>query len=356
MPRSHRPPLPRRRGRARARCARSKRAAPRSSSSTATSRSCSTASGSSSSSIAGRASVCSPTRPSGASSATSKTCPSSARSSCPRSTAAATSRSRSRPAARRPCSRSGCATGSPAQVGLRARGARASSCAAASVGEADVRHVRRAPRLVPRRRGTGPRMSVALVGAGPGDPDLITVKGLARVRACDVLVYDRLVAGELVDEAPADALRIERDRLEQDEVNAAARRARPPWRRRRPAQGRRPVPLRPRRGGGARARRTPACPSRSSPACRRSPPFPASAGIPVTHRGARLGGHGLRRARRRDGSTPPRSRALRGRSSRSWAARVRIGSPQRLIEHGLPASTPAAVIVARDDRRTSRSS
>ena len=51
-------------------------------------------------------------------------------------------------------------------------------------------------------------MSVALVGAGPGDPELITVRGLARLRACEVLVYDRLVAQELVDEAPAEALRI----------------------------------------------------------------------------------------------------------------------------------------------------
>jgi uroporphyrin-III C-methyltransferase len=62
-------------------------------------------------------------------------------------------------------------------------------------------------------------MSVALVGAGPGDPGLITVRGLERLRACDAVVYDRLVSEELVDEAPADALRICRDGLGQKEVD-----------------------------------------------------------------------------------------------------------------------------------------
>ena len=62
-------------------------------------------------------------------------------------------------------------------------------------------------------------MSVALVGAGPGDPELITVRGLARLRACEVLIYDRLVADELVDEAPAAALRIPRDDFQQEDVN-----------------------------------------------------------------------------------------------------------------------------------------
>jgi uroporphyrin-III C-methyltransferase len=50
--------------------------------------------------------------------------------------------------------------------------------------------------------------SVSLVGAGPGDPELITVRGLARVRKAEVLVYDRLVAQALVAEAPLDAERI----------------------------------------------------------------------------------------------------------------------------------------------------
>ena len=47
--------------------------------------------------------------------------------------------------------------------------------------------------------------TVYLVGAGPGDPDLITVKGRRLLREADVVVYDRLVHGDLVREAGADA-------------------------------------------------------------------------------------------------------------------------------------------------------
>lgn len=49
---------------------------------------------------------------------------------------------------------------------------------------------------------------VSIVGAGPGDPELITVRGLARLRAADVVVYDRLVDPRLVDEVPAEAERV----------------------------------------------------------------------------------------------------------------------------------------------------
>ena len=62
-------------------------------------------------------------------------------------------------------------------------------------------------------------MSVYLVGAGPGDPGLMTVRGLELVRSAQVLIYDRLVAAELVAEAPADAVLIDREPLRQQEIN-----------------------------------------------------------------------------------------------------------------------------------------
>ena len=84
--------------------------------------------------------------------------------------------------------------------------------------KARAAHVRGAARVLPGAGPGGARVTVALVGAGPGDPGLITVRGLERLRACDALVYDRLVAPELVDEEPGDALRIPREGLSQEQI------------------------------------------------------------------------------------------------------------------------------------------
>lgn len=46
---------------------------------------------------------------------------------------------------------------------------------------------------------------VYLVGAGPGDPDLITIKGMRCLQEADVILYDRLVNPELLNYAKKDA-------------------------------------------------------------------------------------------------------------------------------------------------------
>lgn len=50
---------------------------------------------------------------------------------------------------------------------------------------------------------------VFIVGAGPGDPELITVKALRMMKEAEAVVYDRLVSREIVDMIPAGVMRID---------------------------------------------------------------------------------------------------------------------------------------------------
>ena len=67
---------------------------------------------------------------------------------------------------------------------------------------------------------------VSLVGAGPGDPGLLTLAGRDRLSRAEVVVYDRLISPALLDYAPPEAERIfagkspQAKALSQDEINA----------------------------------------------------------------------------------------------------------------------------------------
>ncbi len=66
---------------------------------------------------------------------------------------------------------------------------------------------------------------VTLVGAGPGDPDLLTVKAVKAIARADVLVFDRLVSAEVLALAPAHIRRVDVGKqsghhsVPQDEIN-----------------------------------------------------------------------------------------------------------------------------------------
>ena len=68
-------------------------------------------------------------------------------------------------------------------------------------------------------------MTVYLVGAGPGDPGLLTVRGAEVLSTAEVVVHDRLADASLLDLAPASARRIDVGKapgspVPQDEINA----------------------------------------------------------------------------------------------------------------------------------------
>lgn len=202
-----------------------------------------------------------------------------------------------------------------------------------------------APSITDRRTG-----SVYLVGAGPGDPELITVRGLKLIRSAEVLAYDRLVSAELVAEAPIDCERIYvgkapgRQAADQEEIGRLLiERAR---------AGKRVVRLKGgdpfvfgRGGEEALALTEAGIPWDSVPAVTSAVGVPAQASIPVTFRGvaadfAVVTGH------RAEGFDAPDWQAL----ARVDTLVVLMGIAQlptlstALLAHGKAADTPAAII------------
>ena len=160
-----------------------------------------------------------------------------------------------------------------------------SCCARASIGADPVDVGADAARdLLDGKGGRGAardrmrRVTVYLVGAGPGDPGLLTVRGAELLRRADVVVYDRLASPALLELAPRGAELVDvgkapgRVAMTQDEINALLVARGSAGLRGRAPEGRRPVRVRARRRGGRGVPRRGRRRSRSCPASRaRSP-------------------------------------------------------------------------------------
>jgi uroporphyrin-III C-methyltransferase len=205
------------------------------------------------------------------------------------------------------------------------------------------------------RWGTRQRKSsgiVYIVGAGPGDPELITVRGLKALRTAHTVVYDRLVHPALLDEAPLSAERVYvgktpgRPNPVQDDIHALlVRRAR---------EGKVVVRLKGgdpfvfgRGGEECEALQAAGVRYEMVPGVTSATAVPALAGIPVTHR------------RFASAFAVATGQLADGADDLDWAALARIPTlvvlmglrrlddvTARLIAHGADPTTPAAVIAS----------
>src|SRR5262245_54990168 len=185
-------------------------------------------------------------------------------------------------------------------------------------------------------------MTVFLVGAGPGDPGLITARGLELIRSCDVLVHDRLVSEELVAEAPADAILIGREHMQQDQINRLL-----------VAYGRRCLNVVRLKGGDpfvfgrggeeALALAAADVPVEVVPGVSSLSAVPAAAGIPVTHRGV----SSQVTIVNAQGPLDFGALAQTGGTLVLFMGLARLSEiTDGLLAHGLEPNTPAAVVAA----------
>jgi uroporphyrin-III C-methyltransferase/precorrin-2 dehydrogenase/sirohydrochlorin ferrochelatase len=191
---------------------------------------------------------------------------------------------------------------------------------------------------------------VSLVGAGPGDPDLLTRKGARRLEEADLVLYDALVTTEMLELAPralrhAVGKRAGRPGTSQESIHRIMIRA--------ARRGRRVVRLKcgdpfvfGRGGEEAVALAAAGVPCEVVPGVTSALSAPALEGIPVTHRGLAsafvvVSGHAERAYRSVLESLAPGTATvvlLMGLASRARTARV-------LLDRGWSPTTPVAVLL-----------
>jgi uroporphyrin-III C-methyltransferase/precorrin-2 dehydrogenase/sirohydrochlorin ferrochelatase len=198
-----------------------------------------------------------------------------------------------------------------------------------------------------------PLTGVALVGAGPGDPELITVRGRRLLAAAEVVVADRLVPGLLLDELRPEVELVDASKIPygpsrtQEEINRIlVERAK---------EGRFVVRL---KGGdpylfGRGGEELQACvdagiPVTVVPGVTSALAVPAAAGIPVTHRGVAhelvvVSGH-LAPDHPKSLVDWPAVARLRGTVCVLMGLKNLPAIAATLLEHGRPGDTPAAVV------------
>ncbi|MGP3980290.1 uroporphyrinogen-III C-methyltransferase [Streptomyces sp. KR80] len=221
----------------------------------------------------------------------------------------------------------------------------------AAVRDAVVEGLRDGTIAAPRHRARRP--GVALVGGGPGDPDLITVRGRRLLAEADVVIADRLAPRDLLDELPPhveviDAAKIPYGRFMAQEAinNALIEHAK---------AGKAVVRL---KGGDpfvfgrgmeeAEALAEAGIPCTVVPGISSSISVPGAVGIPVTHRGV---AHEFTVVSGHVAPDDPRSLVdwaalaeLRGTLVLLMAVERIAAIAQALIEHGRAADTPVAIV------------
>jgi uroporphyrin-III C-methyltransferase/precorrin-2 dehydrogenase/sirohydrochlorin ferrochelatase len=191
--------------------------------------------------------------------------------------------------------------------------------------------------------------SVSLVGAGPGDPELWTVRAVARVKAADLVLYDALVDVEAlrrVTRAQCFCVgkRARRDSVPQETINRLMIRA--------AKQGKRVVRLKGgdpfvfgRGGEEALALATAGVAFEVVPGVSTAIAAPELAGIPVTHRGIATGFLVL--AGHTSAAVDNTLRSVRP-NTVSMVILMGVGArgdlASRLMAHGWAADTPAAIV------------